>query len=135
LDFHNGVVANLHAAKESFGYSPRLEVFGTRGNLFVPDPNFFGGTVSIKFPNGEIKEIPHTHPYAEEGRGMGAADMAYAIQSGRLNRASGRLARHVLDISLGIFEASQTEKHVHLQSTIGRPLPLPLGLKYNTLDV
>lgn len=135
LDFHNGVVANLHAAKESFGYSPRLEVFGTRGNLFVPDPNFFGGTVSIKFPNGEIKEIPHTHPYAEEGRGMGAADMAYAIQSGRLNRASGHLARHVLDISLGIFEASQTEKHVHLQSTIGRPLPLPLGLKYNTLDV
>jgi predicted dehydrogenase len=134
LDFHNGAVASLQAAKESFGYAPRLEVFGTEGNLIVPDPNFFGGAVYIQFPNGEKKEIPHSHPYAEEGRGMGVADMAYAIQSGRTNRASGRLARHVLDISLGIFEASESEKHVHLESTIDRPKPLPLGLKYNTLD-
>jgi len=134
LDFANGAVASLQAAKESFGYSPRLEVYGTEGNLTVPDPNFFGGTVMIKFPNGETKEIPHTHPYAEEGRGMGIADMAYAIRSGRPNRASGRLARHVIDISLGIFEASRTEKHVHLQPGIDRPKPLPLGLKYNTLD-
>jgi predicted dehydrogenase len=134
LDFHNGAVATLQAAKESFGYAPRLEVFGTEGNLIVPDPNFFGGAVYIQFPNGEKKEIPHSHPYAEEGRGMGVADMAYAIQSGRTNRASGRLARHVLDISLGIFEASESEKHVHLESTIDRPKPLPLGLKYNTLD-
>jgi predicted dehydrogenase len=134
LDFANGAVASLQAAKEGFGYAPRLEVYGTEGNLIVPDPNFFGGTISIKFANGETKEIPHSHPYAEEGRGMGVADMAYAIQSGRANRASGRLARHVLDISLGIFEASKTEKHVHLESTVDRPKPLPLGLKYNTLD-
>jgi predicted dehydrogenase len=134
LDFHNGAVASLQAAKESFGYSPRLEVFGTEGNLIVPDPNFFGGTVAIKFPNGQTQEIPHTHPYAEEGRGMGIADMAYAIQSGRANRASGRLARHVLDISLSIFEASQSEKHVHLSTTVDRPAPLPLGLKHNMLD-
>ncbi|MFC0331074.1 Gfo/Idh/MocA family protein [Paenibacillus sepulcri] len=134
LDFASGAVASLQAAKESFGYSPRLEVFGTEGNLIVPDPNFFGGAVFIKFPSGETKEIPHSHAYAEEGRGMGVADMAYAIQSGRANRASGQLARHVLDISLGIFEASSSEKHVHLQSTVDRPKPLPLGLKYNTLD-
>jgi predicted dehydrogenase len=134
LDFANGAVASLQAAKESFGYAPRLEVYGTEGNLIVPDPNFFGGAVSIKFANGELKEVPHSHPYAEEGRGMGVADMAYAIQSGRTNRASGRLARHILDISLGIFEASDREKHVHLESTVERPKPLPLGLKYNMLD-
>jgi predicted dehydrogenase len=134
LDFQNGAVASLHAAKESFGYAPRLEVFGTEGNLIVPDPNFFGGTVSIKFPSGETKEVPHTHPYAEEGRGMGVADMAYAIQSGRPNRASGQLARHVLDISLSIFEASKGGQHISMQSSIDRPAPLPLGLKYNTLD-
>jgi predicted dehydrogenase len=135
LDFHNGVVASLQAAKESFGYSPRLEIYGTEGNLYVPDPNFFGGPISIQFANGQIKEMPHSHPYAEEGRGMGVADMAYAIQLGRSNRASGQLARHVLDISLSIFEASEAEQHIHLQSTIERPTPLPLGLKYNRLDV
>lgn len=135
LDFHSGAVASLQAAKEAFGYSPRMEVYGTEGILYVPDPNFFGGTVSIQFPNGQTKEIPHSHPYAEEGRGMGVADMAYAIQSGRPNRASGQLARHVLDISLSIFEASETERHVHLQTKVERPVPLPLGLKYNMLDV
>ncbi|WP_433616515.1 Gfo/Idh/MocA family protein [Paenibacillus cellulositrophicus] len=135
LDFHSGAVATLQAAKEAFGYSPRLEVYGTEGILYVPDPNFFGGAVSIQFPNGQTKEIPHSHPYAEEGRGMGVADMAYAIQSGRPNRASGELARHVLDISLGIFEASQQERHIHLESTVERPAPLPLGLKYNMLDL
>jgi len=134
LDFHSGVVASLQAAKESFGYMPRLEVYGTEGNLVVPDPNFFGGPVTIKFANGETKELPHTHPYKEEGRGMGVADMAYAIVSRRANRASGRLARHVLDISLAIFESSQTERHVHIASTVERPKPLPLGLTYNRLD-
>lgn len=42
LDFHNGVVASLQAAKEGFGYKPRLEIYGTEGNLSVPDPNLFG---------------------------------------------------------------------------------------------
>jgi predicted dehydrogenase len=135
LDFHNGVVASLQATKESFGYSPRLELFGTEGILYVPDPNFFGGKISIQFSNGETKEIPHSHPYAEEGRGMGVADMAYAIQSSRSNRASGQLARHVLDVSLGIFEASDKEQHIKLKSTVERPAVLPLGLKYNMLDV
>jgi predicted dehydrogenase len=134
LDFNSGAVASLQAAKESFGYSPRLEVFGTEGNLIVPDPNFFGGIAHIKFPNGQTKEFPHSHPYTEDSRGLGVADMAVAIQSGRGNRASGRLAHHVLDISLGIFEASQSEKHVHLQSTVDRPKPMPLGLKHNMLD-
>ncbi|CAM2863082.1 Gfo/Idh/MocA family oxidoreductase [Paenibacillus sediminis] len=135
LDFQSGAVASFQAAKESFGYFPRMEIYGTEGNFFVPDPNLFGGTISIQFPNGQVKEIPHTHPFSEEGRGMGIADMAYAIQSGRPHRASGRLARHVLDISLGIFEASKTEQHVKLDSTVERPTPLPLGLKYNTLDL
>lgn len=134
LDFASGAVASLQAAKESFGYAPRLEIFGTEGNLTVPDPNFFGGSIFIKFANGETKEMPHSHPFAEEGRGMGVADMAYAIQSGRANRASGRLARHVLDISLGIFEASAADRHIYLKAAVERPKPLPLGLKYNRLD-
>lgn len=134
LDFAGGAVATLQACKEAFGYSPRLEVYGTDGILYVPDPNFFGGTVSLKTPNGEVKEVPHSHPYAEEGRGMGVADMAYAIQSGRPNRASGRLARHILDISLSIFEASEQGRHAALQSTVDRPSALPLGLKYHSLD-
>ncbi|MCJ8005965.1 Gfo/Idh/MocA family protein [Lederbergia wuyishanensis] len=140
LDFHNGVVANVQATKESFGYRPRLEIFGTKGNLIVPDPNFFGpiqgfiGDITIQYPNFETKTIPLTHGFNEDSRGIGVADMAYAIQSGRKHRASGQLARHILDVSLGIFEASEKEKHIYIQSMIERPATLPVGLKDNELD-
>jgi predicted dehydrogenase len=134
LDFHNGAVGSFQAAKESFGYMPRMEIYGTEGNLTVPDPNFFSGPIKITFANGGTKEMPLSHPYAEDSRGIGVADMAYAIQSGRKHRASGSLARHLLEVSMGIFKSSETERHVHMQSTIDPIVPLPLGLKYNTLD-
>ncbi|MBW5446259.1 gfo/Idh/MocA family oxidoreductase [Cohnella sp. CFH 77786] len=134
LDFAGGATASLQAAKESFGYYPRLEIFGTEGNLTVNDPNFFSGTISIRFPNGESKEIPLTHGFTEDSRGIGVADMAYALRLGRPHRATGRLARHVLDVSLGIFEASESGRHVLLQADLEKPAPLPLGLKYNRLD-
>lgn len=141
LDFHNGTIVNLQAAKEGFGYRPRLEIFGTEGNLSVPDPNFFGpipelnSNLTIQFPNMETKEIPLTHGYNKDSRGIGVVDMAYAIQYGRENRASGQLARHVLDVSLSIFESSKSNRHVNIESTVDRPAPLPLGIKYNMLDI
>ncbi len=147
LDFDNGVVANLQATKESFGYKPKVEIFGTKGNLVVPDPNFFGPfpefpvvvDVEIQYPNFETKTIPLTHGFSAHGfsensRGIGVADMAYALQSGRKHRASGQLAKHILDVSLGIFEASEKEKHIHIASTVNRPAALPVGLKDNQLD-
>ncbi|WP_274655166.1 Gfo/Idh/MocA family protein [Paenibacillus humicola] len=134
LDFENGAVASLQAAKESFGYMPRMEIFGTEGNLSVPDPNFFFGPIAIQFANGGSKEIPMLPGFQTDTRGAGVADMAYAIQSGRQHRASGKLARHVLDISLGIFESSAQERHIQIESRADRPAPLPLGLKYNMLD-
>jgi len=134
LDFHNGVVASLQACKEAFGYEPKMTVYGTEGILYVPDANFFGGTITLKTMNGEIKEIPYSHGYPEDTRGLGVADLAYSIIYNRSNRASGRLARHILDISFGIFESSEQERHINLTSTVERPAPLPLGLKFNTLD-
>jgi len=135
LDFAGGAVGSLQAAKESFGYLPRLEIFGTEGNLIANDPNFFGGRVAVQFPSGETKEFPIAHGFTEDTRGIGLADMAYAIRGGQLHRASGALARHVLDVSLGIFESSREERHIAVASTVERPEPLPLGLKYNRLDV
>ncbi len=135
LDFHSGAVGSFQAAKESFGYLPRMEIFGTEGNLTVPDPNFFSGPIKLQTANGETKEIPFSHGFAENSRGIGVADMAYAIQSGRPNRANGDIARHLLEVSFAIFESSKTEKHVHLKTTFDPIEPLPLGLKFNALDV
>lgn len=135
LDFHSGAVGVFQAAKESFGYLPRLEIFGTEGNLTVPDPNMFSGPIKLQLANGEVKEMPLTHPYTENSRGIGVADMAYAIQSGRPNRANGQIARHLLEVSFAILESSATDRYMQLKTTFDPIAPLPLGLKYNTLDI
>ncbi|HSH77632.1 MAG TPA: Gfo/Idh/MocA family oxidoreductase, partial [Herpetosiphonaceae bacterium] len=106
LDFESGAIASLQAAKESFGYTPRLEIYGTDGILYAPDPNTFGGPIRIRRRNGSVVDVPCTHGFSENSRGIGVADMAQAMRSGRAHRANGELARHVLDITLGIFEAS-----------------------------
>jgi predicted dehydrogenase len=134
LDFASGAIASLQVAKESFGYAPRFEIYGTEGVLYAPDPNMFGGAIRIQQPDGAIAEFPYSHGFAENSRGIGIADMAYAIQSGRPHRASGELARHVIDITLGIFESARTERHVPITTRVERPAALPLALKHNQLD-
>lgn len=128
LDFASGTIASLQAAKESFGYLPRLEIYGTEGILYLPDPNMFDGHIRIQQPDGSIIAQPTLHGFTENSRGLGIADMAYAIRSGRPHRASGELASHVLDITLGVFESSRSGQHVIISSQCERPAPLPLGL-------
>jgi len=134
LDFECGAIVTLTTAKEGFGYTPRMEIYGTDGILYVPDPNAFGGPIRVKQRDGEIREFPLSHGITEQSRGAGMADMAYAIQTGRPHRASGNLAAHVLDVMLSIFESSDTERHVLIRHKCERPAPLPLGLRFNHLD-
>lgn len=134
LTFESGAIASLQVAKESFGYAPRLEIYGTEGILYAPDPNMFFGDISVLRPDGSVQSFPYSHGFAENSRGIGVADMAYAIRSGRPHRVSGELARHVLDITLGIFESARSEQHVKLQTRVERPAPLPMSLGFNELD-
>src|SRR5690606_8601843 len=112
----------------------RMEVYGTEGILYIEDPNFFGGTVRIRQSNGKEQEFPYSHGYLEDSRGLGIADMATAIVTGRPHRASGELARHVLDISHAILKSANTDRHILITAPCKQPSPLPLGLKFNQLD-
>ena len=77
---------------------PRIEIYGTDGTLSVPDPNTFDGPVRLKKKGEKTwQDVPLTHAYSGYDRGLGVADMAYALRSGRPHRASGSLAYHVLD--------------------------------------
>jgi predicted dehydrogenase len=125
IDFANGTIAGLQVAKESFGYTPRLEIYGTDGILYLPDPNIFGGPIQILQPDGTLVDIPWSYGYTENSRGLGVADMAAAIRAGTPHRASGELARHVIDITLGVFESSRTERHVAMTTSVERPEPMP----------
>ena len=78
--------------------------------------------------------MPLTHGYTATSRGIGVADMAYAIRTGRPHRASGALALHVLDVMHAIHEAAAERRQVELTTTCERPAPLPLGLQPGNLD-
>lgn len=136
LDFHSGVVANVITSFDVWAAElPRIEIYGTEGTLSVPDPNTFGGPVRLRRAGAtDWSDIPLTHPYTENSRGLGVADMAHALQSGRAHRASGELAFHVLDIMCAIHDASERGRHVELTSGCDRPEPLPMGLLPGTLD-
>ena len=136
MDFANGAVGTLVTSFDVWAAQvPRIEIYGTEGSLSVPDPNIFGGPVFVRRAGtSDWSEVPLTHGYAKNSRGIGVADMAYALRSGRPQRASGDMAYHVLDIMHAFHDASREGRHVELSSTCTRPAPLPLGLREGTLD-
>lgn len=137
MDFACGAVGTIATSFDVCRHSlPRIEVYGSEGTLSVPDPNTFGGPVRIvRAGSDEMKDIPLTHGYAEQSRGLGVADMAYGINSGRGHRANGELAYHVLDIMHAFHESSVVHRHVELESACEKPRPLPLGLEHGILDL
>jgi len=128
LDFRNGAIGTIITSFDVWGTkTPRIEVHGTEGTLLVPDPNTFGGPVYIKrHHHADFIEVPLTHRFTENSRGLGLADMALAIREGRSHRASGEMAYHVLEVMHGILAASREGRHVEIASACGKPEPLPL---------
>ncbi len=136
VDFANGAVGTIVTSFDVWAAQvPRIEIYGTEGSLSVPDPNIFGGPVFVRRAGAsDWSEVPLTHGYTKNSRGIGVADMAYALRSGRPQRANGDMAYHVLDIMHAFHDASREGRHVELSSTCTRPAPLPLGLREGTLD-
>jgi len=136
LDFASGAIGTITTSFDVWAAEhPCIEVYGSEGTLSVPDPNGFGGPVRLRRPGDkQWQDVPLTRPYAANSRGIGVADMAYAMRSGRPHRASGRLAYHVLDIMHAFHDASTSGRHVDLESTCDQPAPLPAGLEEGTLD-
>jgi predicted dehydrogenase len=136
IDFANGATGTIITSFDIWGAQlPCIEIYGSKGSLSVPDPNCFDGPVCINRPGSkEWKEVPLTHKYADNSRGIGVADMAYALSSGRPHRANGELTYHVLDTMHAFHDASHKKQHVELNSTCNQPAPLPEGLEEGKLD-
>ncbi|CAM4415967.1 Gfo/Idh/MocA family protein [Paenibacillus tarimensis] len=137
IDFVSGPVATLVTSFDIKGGSilPRIELYGSEGTLQVPDPNTFGGPVLLcRAGSREWEEVALSHGSSDNARGIGAADMAQAIRTGRKHRASGQLAYHVLEAMHGFHDASELGCHYGMQSTCERPEPLPAGRKDDQLD-
>ncbi|MCS6840994.1 MAG: Gfo/Idh/MocA family oxidoreductase [Roseiflexus sp.] len=137
LDFASGAIATIITSFDVWSSQlPRIEIYGSQGTLIAPDPNTFDGPVLLRRAGAcEWSNIPLSHGFTRNRRGIGVADMATAIRTGRPHRASGELAYHVLDIMHAIHEASREEQHIILRSTMIRPTPLPLGFDEHSVDL
>ncbi|MEN9933532.1 MAG: hypothetical protein RLZZ387_111 [Chloroflexota bacterium] len=136
IDFAAGPVATLVTSFDVHASSPPpIEIYGTQGSLVVPDPNTFGGPVRLRRAGErEWSDVPLSHSYPFNSRGLGVADMAHALREGRPQRASGELAYHVLDLMHAFHDASRDGRHVELESSCERPAPLPADLAWGSID-
>ena len=136
MDFASGVIGTIATSFDvASSEVPRIEIFGSQGTLSLPDPNHFGGPVRIRRRGAaEWSEIPLTHGYSENSRGIGPADMAAALKARRQPRANGKLALHILDAMHAFHEAAVLGRHVDIASTCDRPPPMPMDLINGMLD-
>lgn len=136
MDFASGAIGTITTSFDVRASKlPRIEIYGTEGTLGVPDPNTFGGPVMIKRKGAsEWSEIALTHGHSDNGRGVGVADMAAAVQSGRAHRASGDLGLHVLEAMHGFHTASDTGAHYKMTTHVETPAPMPLHLSGESVE-
>ena len=105
-------------------------IYGTKGILYLPDPNGFGGEVRLQ-PNwrydrepAPVQVLPCDFGYADNSRGVGPAEMAWSIRAGRPARADSAMACHVLEVIDGIIESDRRGAFVDIASGFERPAPL-----------
>jgi predicted dehydrogenase len=136
LQFASGAIGTITTSFDVWASTHvPIEIYGTEGSLLFPDPNGFGGGIRVqRYEHEGWLDVPLTHGYADPNRGIGVADMAYAIRSGRPHRASGAMAYHVLDIMHALYDAAEQRQYVKVESQVERPAALPVGLPAGTLD-
>ena len=135
MRFVNGAVGTLYTTFDV--YYPgqaRLEVYGTKGTLFVPDPNGFGGPVKLYKPGEDVKEIELGFDYAMNSRALGLADMAKALQCGRPFRANSNQTFHVLEIMEGFAESGRVGHEIPIESRFERQPLMNPKMEHGVLD-
>lgn len=140
LEFHSGATISFSASWDVWHHKRNhFELYGTKGTLYVPDPNFFGGTVEVALAGGEAQvQTPWDHPFGvinqnDKGRELanyrtaGLADMAQAHMEGRDHRCSLERTLHGVDVMTSILKSGETGQFITLTTTCTRPAALGIA--------
>lgn len=126
MQYESGVLGTLHMNSDSImDERTNLEIYGTDGILIMGDPNLFGSPVSLQKTNAAPVAFPFTHGFAEDSRGLGAAEMAWSIRAGRNHRARKEMAFHVFETMHGIMKSAADGAAYRMTSTFEIPDALP----------
>jgi predicted dehydrogenase len=137
LEFVNGATVTLTASWDVWSHRhANMELYGTDGSLYVPDPNFFGGVVEASGRDKDIKPLDGwEHPFgianqeSPQGpranyRTAGLADMAIAIIEGRDARCSLDRTLHGVDVMTSILKSGEEGRFIELTTTCTQPAAL-----------
>lgn len=157
MQFTSGAIATIFTTFDVY-YGPRnqsrFEVYGTKGTLFVPDPNTFGGPIRLFRPEDQedvrpsdpgylgmannpwagTKEIPLMFDYKVNSRALGLSDMCKAIETGRPFRANYQQQQHVLEIMTSFEESSREGRYIPMKTRYERPMPMKNNPMHGILD-
>ncbi|MER8439653.1 Gfo/Idh/MocA family oxidoreductase [Mesorhizobium sp. M1312] len=134
LEFRSGATVTFGASWDVFRHSNHpIELHGTEGSLRLPDPDTFGGTVSLSERGADWADFhseselygarnwPYAAPDRANYRMLGVADLSRALTTGRKPRASGDLALHVLEIMEAILASGESRESVAVHATVDQP--------------
>ncbi|PDV88992.1 oxidoreductase [Rhizobium sp. H4] len=137
LEFVNGATVTLSASWDVWSHRhANMELYGTDGSLYVPDPNFFGGTVEASGRDKDIKPLDAwEHPFGKINqenpngaranyRTAGLADMAMALIEGRDARCSLDRTLHGVDVMTSILKSGEEGRFIDLSTTCTQPAAL-----------
>jgi len=138
LEFHNGAIVTIGASWDVFSHGHHnIELYGTEGSVYVPDPNFFGGDIFIagqdgkktkleawEHPFGKINQTDNSGNQRANYRTAGLADMMAAVDAGRPARCGLDVALHAIDVMTSLLKAGERGEVLTLTTTCERPAAL-----------
>jgi predicted dehydrogenase len=137
LEFVSGATVTLTASWDVWSHRhANMELYGTEGSLYVPDPNFFGGVVEASGRDKEIKPLADwAHPFGianQESpsgaranyRTAGLADLAASLIDGRDARCSLDRTLHGVDVMTSILKSGEENRFIDLTTTCTQPAAL-----------
>jgi predicted dehydrogenase len=145
LELENGITGTMSINSDSVFFDQTyFAIYGNKGILYLSCPDHFSGQVQLyentyDFAQAEQPlrlnlDIPF--PFQQESRGVGVADMAWAIRENREHRACAQRACHVLDVQECMVKSDgENSAFVEVRSTCKRaePLRTPFGTEESSL--
>ncbi|UJW85927.1 Gfo/Idh/MocA family protein [Devosia sp. SL43] len=138
LEFVSGAIITIGASWDVAAHGHHnIELYGTDGSIFVPDPNFFGGDLVTTNIAGERSTVtPWDHPFGKANQDLdkptpranyrtaGLADMIASIDGGYNARCGLDVALHAVDVMTSLLKAGESGQVLTLSTTCERPLAL-----------
>ena len=141
IEFSNGALIEGFVSFDVINHNRNhMELYGSSGSIIVPDPNMFGGPVSISLnEGGEWKKYSTENMHLGKNniknhsgksnetseqsnyRGVGLSEMIYSIENQINHRCNGELSLHVLDLIESTMLSAKTNNRLKLRSTCKKP--------------